>query len=524
MLARSPLQKRILPKTSPKKTEIVHTARTSTSREESPDLPRVRVLEDSNRSPKRKRAPTENESPASSPPSYSSSQAVKRQRVERDVARPTEIPSTPERSPLSERRITPIRIKHEVVDLEEYEPPDEQGEETDDEDEDENEIGDLESRDLVVEQGEEEEQEEEEAEDDLPGRAPSQSLSEPDYYRAKPWNTFKGPRRRLDFDAPDESLDDDENDSSSLRGPEITSTTRGQQDTQALLRETPLLDLSIPEPDKSWDDEDESESLQGLDIVVSIKRERQDTQALLRETPQLDLTVAKPGKGWDDEDGSDSIQGPEIMDTRRQRQDAQALLRETPQVEFTAAEPKDGWDDDDNDSDSLQGPEMPGTRRARQDTQALLRETPQMDFTVAEPDEGWDMQMPPLPSSPPIPVSQAIANEDDIANDPEVMLTEEDLIAKLESWMDAQLESGIDPDALELALKSASNNPDLADIVLECLRKGEGVPEDVRGVWTEEDDECLEAVDARRINRVMEKHGQEALDGRYEFLRLFNEA
>ncbi|MCJ1245299.1 hypothetical protein MMC30_002503 [Trapelia coarctata] len=483
ILSRSPLQERTLPRKSPKKTAAVHTARTSTSGEESTELPRVRVLEDSSRSPKRKRATVESGNLTSSPPTYSISQAAKRQRVERDVARPTEIPSTPERSPLSERRITPIAIKREIVDLEEYDSPVEE--------EEDEEIGNLGDGDMAVDQDGEEEQEEEEDEDEdeaeseLPGRAPSQSLSEPDYHQLKPWNTFKGPQRRLNFDLPPPNGGwDDEDDSGSLQGPEISNTRRGRQDTQALLRETPLLDLSVAEPDKGWYDEDDevgeddSGSLHELEIV-STRRERRDTQALLQETPLLDLNVVEPEAGWDD--------------------------------------------DEDDDSSSLQGPENPTTRRARQDTQALLRETPQLDFTVAEPDEGWDMQMPPLPSSPPVPISQAVANEDDRADTPEIVLTEKGLIAKLENWIDAQLKNGIDPDVLELALKSASNNPDLAEIVLDALRKGEGVPDDVWGIWTEEDDECLEAVDARRIDKVMEKHGRDALDVRYEFLRLFNE-
>jgi len=369
--SRSPLQERIVDKPSLQKAEIVRTASTSSSEEESVDPRSLRVLQDSNRSPKRKWATVESNAPTSSPPSYLISQSVKRQRVEEGVARPTEIPSTPERSPLTERRITPIVIKREIVDLEDDESAVDQEEGDDDEEE------------------AEEEAEDEEYDEVDPPRAPSQSLSEPDYHHTKPWSISKGPRRRLDFDIP------------------------------------------------------------------------------------------PPVGGWDD--------------------------------------------DDDDDSGSLRGPEIVSTRRGRQDTQALLRETPQMDFTVAEPDEGWDLFVPPLPSSPPAPVSQTTAGEDDRDSTPEEMMTERDLIAKLESWIDTRIDSGVDVDLVDLALKSAGNNPDLAEVVLEAFQRGEGVPDDVRGVWTEEDDGCLEAVDARRIDKVIGKHGREALDRRYEFLRLYNE-
>lgn len=366
VLSRSPLQERMTHRPSPQKAEVVRTASTSSSEDESVDPRSVRVLPDSNRSLKRKRTTVEGHHPTSSPPNYLTSQAVKRQRGEKGVARPTEIPSTPERFPLTECRTTPIVIKREIGYLE------------DDESAVDQEEGD---------EGEEEAEDEEYDEVDLP-RAPSQSLSEPDYHHPKPWSLSRGPRRRLNFEIPP---------------------------------------------------------------------------------------------------------------------------------------PVGGWNDEDDLGGSLQGPEIGSQRRGRQDTQGLLRETPQIDFTVAEPDEGWDLLVPPLPSSPPGPTSQTATDEDDRDSTPDVVMTERDLIAKLETWIDARINSGIDVDHIDLALKSASNHPDLADVVLEALQRGEGVPDDVKGVWTKEDDECLEAVDARRIDQMIGKHGREALDRRYEFLRLYNE-
>ncbi|MCJ1430782.1 hypothetical protein MMC27_000132 [Xylographa pallens] len=180
-----------------------------------------------------------------------------------------------------------------------------------------------------------------------------------------------------------------------------------------------------------------------------------------------------------------------------------------------------GWDENDFQADPYDELEIAETNNRREDTQAILQgQTPAFDFSVPEPDEGWDLLMQPPPSSPPIPVDEAgyYANNEGS----EELMDEEEMIAILEKWLDTRMESGVDAEILGLALKSTNNDPELADIVLESLERNEGVPTDIRGIWTEEDDECLDAVDARKINAMIEKHGQEGLDRRYEFLRKYN--
>ena len=324
------------------------------------DLPNAGILTGSYRSPKRKREEIEDQHPTSSPPNLSTSKAAKRLRADRGETMPKEIPSTPERSPLSERRQPDMFIKQEIVDL----------------------AGD----DSSVE--EELDTEEDNDEASFPERAPSQSLSEPRPTPKKLYNTFKGPRRRLDFD--------------------------------------------LPSPEGGWDD-----------------------------------------------DGPGSLEEPEIIETK------------------------------------------PG----REDTQAILRgQTPMFDFTVVEPDEGWDALLPPPPSSPPLQASPNAGEDIADARTPEVLMDEEEMIANLEKWIDGQIESGYDIETIELALKSTSNELDLADIVLNDMKEYGELPTHVRGIWTEEDDEYLEAVDARKINAMIEKHGQEGVDRRYEFLRTYNAA
>lgn len=61
-------------------------------------------------------------------------------------------------------------------------------------------------------------------------------------------------------------------------------------------------------------------------------------------------------------------------------------------------------------------------------------------------------------------------------------------------------------------------DPYLADKVLDRLIAGEGVPDDIPGVWTADDDKCMEGKDARSIERVLNKHGMEFFEGRWDYL------
>ncbi|MCJ1397435.1 hypothetical protein MMC11_000628 [Xylographa trunciseda] len=190
-------------------------------------------------------------------------------------------------------------------------------------------------------------------------------------------------------------------------------------------------------------------------------------------------------------------------------------------IDFDIAPPEGGWEEDDFQAEPDDEPEIAETMPRREDTQAILQgQTPAFDFSVPDPEEGWDLLMQPPPSSPPVPTDEAADHL--TIESPEELMDEEEMIIILEKWLDIRMESGSDADDLGLALKATNNDPQLADIVLESLEMGEGVPSHIQGIWTKEDDECLEAVDARKINAVIEKHGQGGLDKRYEFLRKYN--
>ncbi|KAF2772444.1 hypothetical protein EJ03DRAFT_348816 [Teratosphaeria nubilosa] len=76
---------------------------------------------------------------------------------------------------------------------------------------------------------------------------------------------------------------------------------------------------------------------------------------------------------------------------------------------------------------------------------------------------------------------------------------------------------------IEDALFATSARPELAEVALLSMLAGKGVPTDLPGVWTAEDDGACEATDARVIRRCVGKHGEEEFGARMEWLRGWRE-
>ena len=243
--------------------------------------------------------------------------------------------------------------------------------------------------------------------------------------------------------------------------------------------------------------------------LIKIEEESDLESADDEEDGDYDETTEQPA--------SQSLSEPEqaLAEMRNVFRDPRRLM------DFKVPSPEGGWDENDFEADPDDELEITETINRGEDTQAILQgQTPAFDFSVPEPEEGWDLMMQPPPSSPPIPRDEA---GDYASNElSEELMDEEEMIAILEKWLDTRMESGIDAETLGFVLKATNNDPELADIVLESMDKDEGVPTNIRGIWTEEDDECLDVVDARKINAMIEKHGQEGLDKRYDFLRKYN--
>ncbi|KAK2829862.1 hypothetical protein FQN49_007186 [Arthroderma sp. PD_2] len=92
---------------------------------------------------------------------------------------------------------------------------------------------------------------------------------------------------------------------------------------------------------------------------------------------------------------------------------------------------------------------------------------------------------------------------------------------ELDDWINSRvrLSHGLltEEQVLE-ALRCTTMDAILADRVLEYFKAGRGVPPDVRGVWTAEDDSNLQGTDPEAIAKVEIKHGREDFDARFEHL------
>ncbi|KAI9926837.1 hypothetical protein ASPWEDRAFT_715736 [Aspergillus wentii DTO 134E9] len=96
----------------------------------------------------------------------------------------------------------------------------------------------------------------------------------------------------------------------------------------------------------------------------------------------------------------------------------------------------------------------------------------------------------------------------------------------IDAWIDDRLRTGkAENDAqIFVALRCTSMDPDLADKVLKQLVAGKDIPDDIPGVWTAEDDKCIEGQDSRGIERVLKKHGSEFFNARWEYLTMARDA
>ena len=172
------------------------------------------------------------------------------------------------------------------------------------------------------------------------------------------------------------------------------------------------------------------------------------------------------------------------------------------------------------------------------DTQAILTTSTQIpDFTLAEPDGGWAAYEPPsalqkivdpdLPilddsiSSPPggwqePPAPTAPTQHSPLSNQSQVLSKPR----SISDWIAAQTSDNLTPKQTSEVLMSTSMDANLAEVVLGHLRLGKNAPP-LSGVWTKEDDIDLQGADGRGIKRLLEKHGNEGVERRWEFLEMW---
>ena len=72
-------------------------------------------------------------------------------------------------------------------------------------------------------------------------------------------------------------------------------------------------------------------------------------------------------------------------------------------------------------------------------------------------------------------------------------------------------------------LRCASMRPELTELVLLEIKAGRGVPDDVPGIWSAEDDRALEGCDGGKLRMLEEKHSWRECRHRMRFLEEWRE-
>lgn len=307
---------------------------------------------------------------------------------------------------------------------------------------------------------------------------------------------------------------------------EIASTPEKIREPDSEGHSSPLfinLELEEDEPSLPEDSTENDSPLgqQPSDTLSEPGRVVNNTQAVFGDPTQLiDFDVPVPEGGWDNEEllVRNYSQPVGFYTLRREdgMEDNKHVIREpTPLIDFDLPPPEDGWDEENHQIKEVS--ELPNTERNDSqpnlpDTQAILRsKTPMPDFSIPDPDGGWNSL---IASSPPL-----------IPNSPraESVFSQTDLKDQMDAWIDAHATKGISVEQVESVLMSTSMDTTLAHKALRHLAKKGVLPKDRMGVWTESDDEDLKSTDARKIQRLQEKHGADCLTARWEFLDFYAE-
>ena len=159
----------------------------------------------------------------------------------------------------------------------------------------------------------------------------------------------------------------------------------------------------------------------------------------------------------------------------------------------------------------------PHARYGTVDTQAFFDSDSIEMMDLRLPSPNVPRKFPPLLSSPPIASSSNSTEQSQTTYDPETELSD------LNEWIREMEEAGHQWNLIADALRATSFDTGLVLQILPGLESGHGIPRDMKGVWTDEDDEDLEGTDARRLQRLTAKHGWKLMDERRMLLQDWRE-
>jgi len=194
---------------------------------------------------------------------------------------------------------------------------------------------------------------------------------------------------------------------------------------------------------------------------------------------------------------------------RSQRKEPEHKDRYSPLFVDLDSEDEDPLEDIPEEKNSLPGQE-PSEQESEPDhdrgtTQNIFREpSPYIDFDVAPPGDDWEAD-PQVPESPP----------------PDTASSQSDINAQVDAWIDSYVAKGYTFEQVVSALKATSIDTELSEKVLDMVGKNGDLPQDWKGVWTVADDEDLQSADARKVQRLQNKHGEDIFNARFEFLEFY---
>ena len=196
-------------------------------------------------------------------------------------------------------------------------------------------------------------------------------------------------------------------------------------------------------------------------------------------------------------------------------------------IDISSAPPSSSSDSDSeppNRDDNIEE-EMPASSPRALETQDILSnidtQLPDFDFDLPPPDPIRDSSPDSLPSDP-----LAYAPKNTLDSGPKPTLSETQTLS--DDDVDTYIARMIhvhryDENAVISALKCTSMRPELAEFVLLEGKLGKGLPDDVPGIWSEEEDQVAEGGNAKALRGLEEKHGWPEVEARLGFLAMWRE-
>ena len=138
---------------------------------------------------------------------------------------------------------------------------------------------------------------------------------------------------------------------------------------------------------------------------------------------------------------------------------------------------------------------------------------------IAEPPVLYFLDVPHCSSG-----DESADDENEDEDEDESDSDEDEVYDNIEDWVHAQMDRWkFDEKTVQRVLICTSNNPFYAKRALAKWVPGQIIP-DMRGVWTKEDDESLEAPNGRLVEQVIQKHGEYLCHVRLKYLQRAREA